>query len=216
MATPAPADGSDAVVVDGSLLADLLHSVATTLHDRPVQSLVAGRLLVETGIGVGPHGEVIARGLGAIAAAAEQTRDLMWALDGVSLRPGHLAVDIADAVARGGFSGGAVEVVVALDHDPDEGYAHAVGVLLQAVHELLVGVLLAGGHAVRLAVKGDAEALHATLVSAPTGAGSDTGPWARLARARLAAAGGDVATAIEGDARVARLSLPLPETAQGR
>lgn len=217
MASPPPppahdgAERTESPVVPLALLTEVLRSVAAALHDGPVQGLVAGRLLVETGVGPGPHDEaVVGRGLQAVSRAAEEVRDLMWALEGVVLRPGHLATDIADAVARAARPDGAVAVAVVLadGHDDDREDVAAVGTLAQALHEVLVEVLLAGGHAVALSVVADAEALHARLGTAPSAAWAD-GPWVRLARARLASLGGGLTTAVEGATRTTRLSLPV-------
>ncbi|CAN5477044.1 hypothetical protein BH23ACT9_BH23ACT9_30270 [soil metagenome] len=193
-------------LVPVSLLDELLEAVAAAVHDHPMQSLVAGKLLLETGIDPSLRDELVDRGLESLAEAGSRVRQLMWALSGPSIRLTHIAVDTADAVSHLAD----LQVSVADDLDPEA--AQAVVHALQAV---LADALYGRSTILRLTINGDAEAVHAVLdCEGPRGTGGGErpeGPWLRLARARLAQAGGDMRRCIEAGMQRSHLTVPVAE-----
>ena len=180
------------------LLDRLLASIAAVVHDRPVQDLVAGKLLVETGRATG-DGALLDRGLVAVGRAGDRARDVMWALQPVRLRPDHVARDLAELSARIG----APEVAVQAGAVDDA----ALAVVGAAVHALAVDVWLGGGRAHRIAVGGDAAGLHATVV-ADHGTAERTRPWLELAALRVEGAGGRTGATQRGTTTVTDLAVP--------
>lgn len=204
--TTSQASDEGAAVVPLPLLDDLLESVAGLLHDRPVQSLVAARLLLETAMAPVEQDDMVDRGLQAITSAGEQARDVMWALGGVSLRAGHVPEDVRDAMTRLAAPGEVVAVTVQIDDDID---VALVELVVQTVHEVLVEVMSGGGHVQRVQLVSDAEALHVSVHSGPVLVVADDSPWVRLARLRLRTAGGWLTHGPEGEGHTTEITLPL-------
>ncbi len=172
MAAPDPT--ADSASVPLALVEQLLVSVAGLLHDRPVQSMVAGRLMIETALPSELSDSLLARGVRAVTTAAEQSRDVMWALTPPGVRGNALRADVHAAVGRGTHDA-PLEVVVAVDPDVDHGL---VTTLVRALHLVAVEVLFAGGAVTAVRVDSDAEGLQAEM-SATTGRLDS--PWLALA-----------------------------------
>lgn len=192
-----PADA--AVPLD--LLARLLASIAGVIHDRPVQDLVAGRLWLDTARTTGEEA-LWDRGIDAVGRAGVHARDIMWALDEPSVRLDHLDDDLAEMGARVGGP----EVVVQVDGVVDAG---ALSALSAALHPVLVDVLLGGGRAHRIGVRGHADSLHATVAADHGVAGAAPRPWLELATIRVVAAGGRMGATVRGATTVTELAVPV-------
>lgn len=181
-----PSQPDPAPLVSVAVVDRVLTVLSAVLHDRPIQALVAARLLVESGSADGGAGaDVLQRGLDSIGRAAELSRDVMWAVD---RRPpaldgragGDLVGPIEEVLARAAGDEG-MSVHLDLDGVADP---TALSALVAACHDVLAGAVLAGGHGRSVEVAGGGRALRAlvTTVGHPR-PGDDA--WLLLAAARL-------------------------------
>ncbi|WP_370327153.1 hypothetical protein [Euzebya sp.] len=201
MTSPPAHEPSAALSLD--LLESLLGFVAAAIHDRPVQQLVAARLMLET---VGVADQLSERGMAALSTAGEQARQIMWALTAPTFRPSHLAEDLERSLSD---AAPAASPAVRVDLG-DEVAPEVWGVLVTAVHDVAVDVLLGGQQLVEVAVSADAEGVEARVTSTGGSAGEvgTAGPWVQLAGIRLADVGGLVTVGDEAGRRRVVLRVP--------
>ena len=184
----------------------LLADVAGVLHDKPVQSLVAAKLMLQAASG-GPDDPMAARGMDALDRAATLSRDVMWALD--RRPPGEdLRTSLVEMLDRGGDPEHGVEVTVAADV-----HAAQARPLLAAVQDLVVDAVLPGGAVREVVVEESAEVPGTIVATVATDAGPDRVPglWVDLATQRVTAAGGTLVVDVAEDGRrTQRITLPAP------
>ena len=186
---PAPNPGDPPPVVPLAVVDQLLADVAAALHDRPVQSLVAAKLMIESVGGAAAVAEdpLYVRGLKALTDAGQLSRDVMWALTHMEPQHDHLEDSVRDLFERvGPESGLEVGLSGVAEADPT-----AVALLLDAAHDVAGGLALRGGTLELITVDHDEGVTSCAL--ATTGAEpTDPDPWLELATRRLAAHGGTV------------------------
>lgn len=170
-----------------------LASTAAALHDRPVQQLVAAKLMIETVLATDQRDDMVGRAVEVIGTAGQQTRDLMWLLTAPVLRADALAEDARDALARGGDPDRLRRTTVSLDDDVD---ADDVRCVVRSVHHVLAAAHLAGVDPSAVRVSSDAEAVEGVVVLEADVGGS---AWSRLAAARAGVAGGTLAVDDDAD-----------------
>lgn len=159
--------------------------IAHGIHNRPIQHVVAARMVFESLLGDRRDEFLVGLGLDALERAANSARDLMWALTDPAPRREELASDLAENLERRG-PGVAVTAAV------DEASAAALHVAVVAVHDLAVTAPEELGPLAVLDLKEDAESLEAMVrwqQPVPTGL-----EWhgRTLARLRLAVHGGSL------------------------
>lgn len=180
----------------------LLGDIAGVLHDRPVQSIVAAGLMLQSVTPPEEQRAMAERGLGALDRAGQLSRDLMWALDRRAPH-GDLRASLLEGLDRAGHpeDGLAVEV-------PDP-VPHAIAELLYAVIvDVVVDVALTGGWVRSVRLEEIRDVIAVEVVTSTGRAAGAQGPWLRLATARLTARGGSLALEEDADARIVRMHLP--------
>jgi hypothetical protein len=194
--------------VGGTAVVDrMLAQLAAVIHDRPVQGLVAGKLMLETATAGPGAAELVTRGLLALSTSGEHLRDLMWALTLPSIRPDHPDDDLVDAVSRiRAEDDGSTSTSDVGDADHE-----AVITLASVAQALAADALLTGGRLLSFRVQHDAEALRCQMVTSSSTTDAVEGPFVHLARVRLAAAGGRLDRRVVTDRTEAAISLPLSD-----
>ncbi len=186
------------------LLDEVLSTVADALHDRPVQSLVAARLLIETAVPAGQAveaGDMLQRGVQAVSTGADLCRELMWALTMPEVRATALTEDLTTATRR------ALDPTVTGDPSvrlTGEETPAMVTALARAVHLVGVDARLGGRSVVAVHIDSDAEQLQARMTV--EGGAADGRVWLELAQAHLHAVAGRIEAA---DPQVV-LTVPHP------
>lgn len=170
-----------------ALLDRLLDHIATVIHDRPVQQIVAAKLLLETGMGQGERPSLVDRGLGAIDEAGQLSRDIMWALATPKLRVDRLEQDLREMVSRAGGQDHSVVTSVEVAGPLTPELLEAV---FAAVHSALADAVLSGRTAWTVEVSVSSERIAAEVVMDATPGPAAERVWVLLAATRIEAAGG--------------------------
>ena len=182
MATPDPDHGSALDSSMMSLVDDLLASLGATIHDGPVQQLIAAKLLTESVLPSDGRSELADRAIKSMISASDQARTIMWALTTPMVREGMAHVDVPQILDR--LDGAAVDVAVTDDCE----HQHLTTVA-RAIHDTVAGALLAGEDVVSVRLQGDSDGLNGEI--AITGRQTtEPSPWDVCAAARLRQDGG--------------------------
>ncbi|MEE8599593.1 hypothetical protein [Euzebya tangerina] len=164
------------------LVDELLELIGDVIHDGPVQQLVAAKLLVESAMPAATRTELEARAITSMASASQQSRVIMWALARPGVRPRMAHVDVPQALSK--LEGASITVDV-----PDSVPAPVLGGVVQAVHHLCGGSVMAGHEVTAVELTHSGTTLSCRIVVDGPGPAA---VWVDLARHRLAALGGAV------------------------
>jgi|GEM_PF-5234849 len=181
-------------VVDG-----LLATIAQVLHDRPVQQLVAARLLLESSGGSGP---MFDKGLSAVSTGGQLSRDIMWAVTRVPLEADAFELHLQDTFERAADPDQGLEMRVTA---PTELPTVVVEGIVHACHDVVADAVMRGGSLRRLDAAGEPGRLRMTVV---TRDGREDGPWVELARRRVRLGGGRLTVERDGDDIITVLEAP--------
>ncbi|MGI9017379.1 MAG: hypothetical protein ACR2HR_09820 [Euzebya sp.] len=185
----------------------VMDSIAQTLHDRAVQSIVASQLMIQTAMDEAVQADgLMSRGLEAIRIAGEHCRDLIWALSLPQIRPEHAEGDLLLWLARVGADSRDVTVRVGIDPDTTVG---TLQLLTHAIHRVAVDALLDGRGLHQVVITQDAEGLEAVITRQIGSPSRVEGPWLRLARMHIEAAGADYRTNPDNDGITIRVGLDV-------
>lgn len=184
------------------LLDTVRAQAAAVLHSSAVQQVVVAKLALETAVpAIADPPPLLARVSLALERAAEQARDLMWALEPPSVRPEHLREDLGELLAR--VAGEGCVVDVAVDGPVDRARLDPV---VAALHDLMLDVLAAKTTVTAARLEDDGDRLQATVVD---GAGAGPAQVGRqLAATRMAVLGGTVESTADGDVRTTVIRGP--------
>lgn len=190
------------------LVGQLLADIAGVLHDRPIQSIVAAKLLVETAAATsGEDGAALqARGLHALDTAGQLSRDVMWALQPFECTPDRLRADLGDHFDRVADPAGLdIHVDLAVDVP-----ARLLRPVMAALHAAVAGAALRGARMSAVQVVADQASLQVTAtLQGPSARGR---AWDHLATHHLRRASGDPTWQLpttDGE-RTLALAVPLP------
>lgn len=180
----------------------LLGDIAGVLHDRPVQSIVAAGLMLQSVTPPEDQRAMAERGLGALDRAGQLSRDLMWALDRRAPH-GGLRASLLEGLDRAGHPEDGLTVEV-----PDPVPPTTAELLYAVIVDVVVDVALTGGWVRSVRVEVADGHVTAEVVTSPGRAAGSAGPWLRLATGRLSGHGGDLMLDEGPDARTVRMRLP--------